>query len=62
MSDGVIVLTAKKYFTSSQLAHIKEFADKQLKTGLVVVPYGFEVTVVNEDALNCKIEIQEYEK
>lgn len=60
MSDAVIVLTAKRHFTGSQMNHIKDMVDKQLKTGVVVVPYGFEVTVVNEDALNCKIEMQEY--
>lgn len=59
MSDAVILFKAKKYMTGSHLSNMHDLFKRQIKEGCVVVPYGWEVEVVNPEQLDCEIKVEE---
>ena len=59
MSDATILFKAKRYMTSSHLSNMHDLFARQIKEGCVVVPYGWEVEVVNPEQLECEIKVED---
>ena len=57
MDKPIIIIKYKEYMKPELLDRCRQVFERQMAYGLIVLPDGFDVAVVNADKLDCSIKL-----